>query len=316
MSTDLLYSLKQGLDGMPDGVCFSKDGKPVLINEKMKKIMQTAFDSGDCDASVFEKLCDIKLKDGCRTEKNKDSVLLLLSDGSAWNIKTGTITDNSGIYNECTAYDVTELYIKSLELKNRNDRIEATNKKIRQYSKEMDSMIRDRELLDAKIRIHDDVGRALLSLRSYLYRQDKDRDSLVKLWRVTISVLRRETISDTSDDWREALSEAAEAVDVALHYSGRISDEPLIKQISAAAIRECLTNTVKHAEGHNIYVNASSDNGNYVIKIKNDGKAPDKPIEETGGLNTLRKNVERHGGQMSIEWENGFELTIKLNVKG
>ena len=97
MSTDLLYSLRQGLDGMPDGVCFSKDGKPVLINAKMKKIMQTAFDSGDCDASAFEKLCDIKLKDGCRTEKNKDSVLLLLSDGSAWNIKTGTITDTSGL---------------------------------------------------------------------------------------------------------------------------------------------------------------------------------------------------------------------------
>lgn len=312
MREDHALSLRQGLDRMPDGVCISKDGRPVLINAKMKELMRAAFISGDDDASVFAMPGGIKLKDGCSIENSRESTLLLLPDGSAWNIKTGTVRYDGEIYNECTAYDVTELYGKSLELKKRNDRIAATNEKIRTYSKEMDSIIRDRELLDAKIKIHDDVGRALLSLRSYLYRQNGDRDSLIRLWRVTISVLRRETIPDSSDDRMEALSEAAEAVDVVLHYGSDIPDDPVIREISAAAIRECLTNTVKHAEGHNIYIKTSYDAQKYTIKIKNDGKAPDSQIEETGGLHTLRRSVQRFGGEMNVEWQNGFELTITL----
>ncbi len=315
MRPEYLLSLRQGLDGMPDGVCYSKEnGEFVFLNKTMKKIMRAAFDSGVNDAMVFEKLDYIGLNSGCRIEKNGGGVLLILQDGSAWNIKTGKITADGVVYNECIAYNVTEPYGKSLELKKRNAHLTAVNEKIREYSKEMDSMIRDRELLDAKIRIHDDVGRALLSLRSYLYRQDKDRESLVKLWRMTISMLRRETVADVSDDRMEALSEAARAVDVTLHYDGEIPNDRLIKEISASAIRECLTNTVKHAGGNNVYISTSLKNGEFAIKIKNDGRKPDKPIEETGGLHTLRRSVERYGGKMTVAWKRGFELTVILQI--
>lgn len=306
-------ALKTGLDGMPDGICCSKDdGKPVFINEKMKFIMRSAFITGAKDARVFENPDNTVLKDGCKTVKSKDSLYLLLPNESAWSIKTGKIKVNKKEYNECKAYDVTELYKKSLELIKRNDHTAKVNEKIRQYSKSMDSIIRDRELLDAKIRIHDDVGRALLSLKSYLNRVDKDRESLVKLWRYTISVLRRETAADVSGDRMEALTEAAKAVDVTLHFDGEIPDDTVIREISSAAIRECLTNTVKHAQGHNVYINSAVTGGTYVIKIKNDGKQPEKQIEESGGLHTLRRSVQRCGGEMNVEWENGFILTITL----
>ena len=304
--------LLQGLDLMPDGVCFCKDGKPVFINAKMKKITELAFISGENGLSVFGE----KLKDGCRTEKDGISEFLILPDGSAWKIKTGKIKVNDDIYDEYTAYDVTELYGKSLELKKRNEHIAKTNEKIRQYSKSMDSIIRDRELLDAKIRIHDDVGRALLSLRSYLYREDKDRESLVDLWRVTVSVLRREKFPDVSDDRMEALHEAARAVDVALHYDGEIPDDPVIKEISVTAIRECLTNTVKHADGHNLYIKTGIEDRVYTVSIKNDGRQPDRPVTETGGLHTLRSAVERYGGKMVILQDDGSELKIFLDYYG
>lgn len=312
-----LSALIQGLDGMPDGICFCEsDGTPVFMNEKMKELMTAAFTAGTDDTSVFEKTDAAGLKDGCRTVKSRDSVYLVLQNGSAWSIKTGKIRVKEKEYNEYIAYDVTELYGKSLELKRRNRHIAATNEKIRKYSKSMDAMIRERELLDAKIRIHDDVGRALLSLRSYLYREDKDRDSLVKLWQITVSVLRREKSSDQSDDRMEALTEAAAAVDVKLTLDGAVPDGAVIREISAAAIRECLTNTVKHAQGHNLYVKTSQSGGTYTIRIKNDGIPPKAPIEETGGLHTLRSSVERYGGKMRIKWKNGFELTVTLDYFG
>lgn len=305
--------LLQGLDMIRDGICFcNKDGAPVFINTKMKTIMDAAFISGRKDCFSLGSINREKLKEGCRTENSKDGVYLILPDGSVYKVKSKTIELDKKIYTEYTADDITELYSKKLELKKRREHIEKANEKIREYSKEMDSMIRDRELLDAKIRIHDDMGRALLSLRSYLYREDKDRASLLKLWRVTVSVLRRETVPDVSDDRIEALSEAASAVDVTLHFDGEIPDDPVIRDISAAAIRECLTNTVKHADGHNLYIKTSYDGKVYTVKIKNDGKRPNKPIEETGGLHTLRKAAERYGGKMVCGWEDGFELTVLL----
>ena len=310
MKPDPASSVQKGLDAMQNGVCISgDDGIPVLINAKMRDIADVAFVSR---ASFTGGLDEKDLKDGCRTAKNGKSVFLILPDGSAWNIKNRTFTEDGVRYNECTAYDVTELYGKSLELKRRNAHLSAVNEKICEYSKSLDTVIRDRELLDAKIRIHDDVGRALLSLRSYLNREDKDKVSLLKLWRTTVSMLRRETAPDTSGDRMEALSEAAKAVGVTLHRDGEIPDDPVIRDISAAAIRECLTNTVKHADGHNVYIKTSLSDEIYTIKIKNDGKKPDKPVEETGGLHTLRKSVERYGGNMTVAWENGFELTVTL----
>ncbi|MBQ7700295.1 MAG: ATP-binding protein [Clostridia bacterium] len=313
MKNSSISPLLQGLDMMPDGICFYKDGDgPVYMNAKMKAVAEAAFMYGAKDCFIMENFEKKDLKGCCRKETVNGRTYLILPDGSAWSIKTKKIVTENENYTEYTARDETKLYETTVELKKRREHIEKANEKIREYNKKIDSVIRERELLDAKVRIHDDMGRALLSLRSYLYREDKDRGSLVKLWRVTVSILRRETVADVSDDRIDALSEAASAVDVTLHFDGEIPDDPVIREISAAAIRECLTNTVKHADGHNLYIKTSYCCGAYTIKIKNDGKQPDKPVEETGGLHTLRKTAERYGGKMKCGWERGFELTVSL----
>lgn len=310
-------SLQMGLDGMRDGVLFSDErGMTVLINDKMQYILNRAAGAHAPGAESLDNIGEKELINGCYTEKQGDSVFLILPDKSVYRIvKEKTKAKKSG-FNEYIAYDVTELYGKSLEIKKRNDNARQVNEQIREYSRKMDSMIRDRELLSAKIRIHDDMGRALLSLRSYLSRQEKDREALLTLWRVTVSVLRCETVPDVSDDKMDALIRAAEAVDVTLNFDGEIPDSDTARDISAAAIRECLTNTVKHAGGANLYIKITTSGGKFTVKIKNDGRPPDKPIEETGGLHTLRKTVESAGGEMKTEWENGFELTVTADISG
>ena len=305
--------LLSGLDRMSVGICFYNDnGRPVLINEKMKTIMAAAFKEGVRPDNIRSS----KLKDGCSAVSDGDRTFLILPDKTVWDIRRGKIKLGKKIYDECTCYEVTELYGKRLELQRRNAHLSAVNEKIREYSKNLDSMIREKELLDAKIKIHDDVGRALLSLRAYLDRQEKDRDQLVDLWHVTVSVLRRETAPDRSANRMEALRQAAEAVGVTLHFDGEIPDNAGASEITATAVRECLTNTVKHAGGENLYISTYDDGFEYMIKIKNDGKPPDKPIVETGGLRTLRKAVIRRGGSMETEWKNGFSLTIRLDIRG
>ena len=306
-------SLLEGLDGMPDGICYSdENGASVLINRRMQHIINTVFGPDFTGMEQLKNIDKEKLQDGCKAGRQGDGLFLMLSDGTVYDLRTDSVSYGKEKFDECIAYDVTEQYKKSLEMRRRNEHLAQVNGKIREYSKSMDKIIREKELLDAKIRIHDDMGRALLSLRSYLSRQERDREALTTLWRVTVSVLRCETVPDVSSDRMSALSDAAEAVGVKLYFDGEIPDNSAAEEISAAAVRECLTNTVKHADGSNLYIKTQTVNGCFIIKIKNDGRPPEKPIVETGGLRTLRKSVEQHGGEMNTEWKNGFVLTIKL----
>ena len=44
--------------------------------------------------------------------------------------------------------------------------------------------------------------------------------------------------------------------------------------------------------------------------LSNNGKAPDGPIRETGGLAVLRKAVEAAGGVMTVRSDPAFLLTV------
>lgn len=84
------------------------------------------------------------------------------------------------------------------------------------------------------------------------------------------------------------------------------------EKILIAAMHECLTNTVSHANGKTMTVTVSEKNGKYTIEITNDGEKPKGEIIEGGGLSGLRLLVERENGTMIIHSTPQFELIIEL----
>ena len=48
------------------------------------------------------------------------------------------------------------------------------------------------------------------------------------------------------------------------------------------------------------------------IVITNNGKPPERPITEGGGLSDLRQKVEQQGGTMTVESAPVFRLQIDL----
>ena len=50
--------------------------------------------------------------------------------------------------------------------------------------------------------------------------------------------------------------------------------------------------------------------GSRLLVFTNNGNVPEGPIEERGGLKSLRKVVEDAGYEMKIETDDGFKLTI------
>ena len=176
----------------------------------------------------------------------------------------------------------------------------------------MNAMIREEEILAAKIRIHDDVGRALLALKSYLIRGG-DREALMELWKFTTEVLKGENDPDSSADRIGALKDAAEAVGVELTVNGSIPEE--LRKVIAIAIHECLTNTVKHADGTKLNVDITEENGLVTAVFTNDGKPPEGELSEKGGLKSLRTAVEQVRGEMELAADPQFRLTIRAERK-
>lgn len=311
-------SLQEGLDFMPDGISFStQDGIPLLVNRKMQNISYAAFGTGVLDMRRLLQLLEAgETAVGCHVEYKENAVFLHLQDGSIWDIQYREIPIRNSQVQECIAYDITEQYQKNREMEKRNAHLAAVNKKMREYNQNLDSITREREILAAKVRIHDDVGRSLLALRAYLSHKNGDRKGLVDLWRFTVSALKGESVSRDTADRMEVLAQAAEAVDVKLVFDGEIPKEQQLEEVVAAAIHECLTNTVKHADGSELAVHTMVENNTVMFELKNNGKPPEGKVEEKGGLRTLRTIVEQHGGRMEILSRPEFLLRIQLRTGG
>ncbi len=312
-------AIKESLDALPDGVCFfDEDGQPLLVNIQMQKISGELFGTEILNAERF--LYDLK-----NTKSTGDtdilgiqpSVIAGTEDGKVWDFRRERLQlRNSGIQ-ELIAYDVTEQYRLSRELKDRNESLSRINERLRLYGREVERVTREKEILTAKIHVHDDVGRSLLAVRSYLTQpvEKRDRRELLLLWHHTVAVLKNEAVPVShTDDWK-LLLKAAEAVDVKIVKNGRLPADKKMQEVIIAALHECLTNTVKHAKGNRLYLDIHSGEEALTAKITNNGKQPSGEIKETGGLKNLRHIVESAGAEMTVESMPRFLLKVKF-LKG
>ena len=305
-------SVCMGMDQLPDGVCYSMpDGFPMLVNNQMQRISNAAFGVGVLDANkLSEQLASRELQPGCAVDERDGNVFLRLPDGSVWQIKKQTLTVENRGMTETIAYDVTQRYQDLLELEQRNVRLEEVNRQIKEYDRRMNRIVREKEILAAKIRLHGNLGQCLLAIQSYLTDGKESRESVTKELSNTVSLLRNNTVDEHTEDRLYALKEAAGAVGVEIGIHGDIP--PRLKEIAEVAIHECLTNTVKHAGGRVLDVTVRQRENAVTLELTNDGTPPKGPINETGGLRNLRTLVESRGGEMTVAWEPAFRLTLRF----
>lgn len=333
-------SVKESLDALPDGVCFfSEDGRILLSNRRMQHISSDITGIGILNG---EKLWR------CIEEKSvkmdvSDGLVIFTSDSKVWNVRRSEIEAEGNRINEIVALDVTEQYELRRELEERNERLNSVNERLRIFSRDMSRLTAEKELLDAKIKVHDDLGRSLLAFRAYLTAEPskRDRSKLLPLWRYVISVMKKETAP--SEEW-DAIEKTAESLHIQIEINGDLPAGPAGLPVSGAArsaimaaIRECLTNTARHAGGDRLFVlikcgveqgaDHASTSGNpsasgtapcadaphgIRVEITNNGRMPLTPVQEAGGLSNLRHMVERAGGNMTIESSPQFLLRLEF----
>ncbi|MBQ6119650.1 MAG: ATP-binding protein [Clostridia bacterium] len=305
-------SVCEGLDQLPDGVSYSMpDGFPKLVNDQMQRIVNAAFGTGVADTEKLrERLQKRDLLPGCAVDERDGNLFLCLPDGSVWQMVERNVTVGKNELTEMIAYDVTQRYRDLLELEERTRRLEEVNRQIREYDHRMDRIVREKEILAAKIRLHGNLGQCLLAIQGYLTGDGDDRETVTRELADTVSLLRNNTAEEHTDDKLYALYEAAKTVGVEIRIHGEIL--PRWKDVIEVAIHECLTNTVKHAGGHLLEVTVRQEESAVTAELTNDGMPPKGPVVETGGLKNLRALVENRGGTMTVVSAPAFRLVLRF----
>lgn len=189
-------AIKESLDNLPDGVCFfDKDGRTLLVNKQMNRICGEMFDTEILNGELFWKqLVERVEKELQRGICEASVVTVCTKDERIWEFRRNTLHIGKNEICELVAHDLTEQYGLSQELEERNKKLVQINERLCKYSYEVERITAENEILNAKIQMHDNVGRSLLAFRSYLMQpeEERDREGLLLLWRYTIAVLREQ----------------------------------------------------------------------------------------------------------------------------
>lgn len=312
-------SIKKSVDLLIKGICFyEKSGLVRLINREMNDLSILLFNEALLNGNIFwENITYGKFKNDSSFIKEGKEPIIRCIDGRVISFKKYVHMLNETEIYEIVASDISEEYRLMEELENKKEKLKAVNNRLILYGENVSQLSREKEVLNAKIRIHDDIGKLLLITKQKLSEEltKENQMELLSFWKIEIESLKNVETSKKKSNLDVILS-AAKLVNVEIEIKGEYpKTDSLEEKILVQAMHECLTNVVNHAKGKKMFVALNNESNEFIIRITNDGIKPKKKIIEGGGLSNLRFIIEKENGKMIINSEPQFELIIKL-IKG
>ena len=297
-------SLKEAMDLLPVGIAFAKNGKDVVFrNIAIRDLSRTLTGKMLNDLSAFK-----------NAVMPDDEAKLTLSEGTVWHLENKSLTVDNNSYTQLTATDITKQEEITKDLEEKNGKLRDMHMRLDIYNKQADRIIISQELLTARMAVHSEVGNVLLESRHYLTDPSSiDEEKLLQALKNTNTYLLREYEEDDTE--RDPLADAfemADAIGVDVMITGKIPSDDPFRSCLAAAINECASNTVKHANGDELMVSIRETDKEIVFVLKSNGKAPEEEIRESGGLLSLRSLVENELGSMTVQISPGFTLFVRI----
>ena len=294
-------SIKESCDHLLGALCFAwENGLPCLKNLKMDELSHLLTGEALLNANDFWKTMELQ-------------PIVTLENGQTWSFARVRLGMSGKTVYQITGTNITEEACLQRELEADNLRLKAMNRRLRQYGQDVQEATREKELLRAKTRVHDEIGHALLQTRQFLSSTQGDAESVCAAWRQNVRLLLGKYADEQRVDTFDQLARAAQAIGVTIERRGVFPAENTESaQLVETAAHECLTNLVRHAGGTRLEIIGEKAESGWRVRYLNDGKAPSGPIVEGSGLTALRARTEAAGCAMDIEYSPHFELTLTL----
>lgn len=298
-------TIRQTVDLLPTGLVVSEpDGTVLLANLSMTELCRKLTGELLSDAGRFWQYVESKSENG----------LIRTADGETSQFQKSLFTLDGKDYDQITAADMTEQYRVTEELSQKNLHLKEVQDRMKTVAAKERSLVADREIMQARMTVHDRMGAVLLSGKYYLdHPENVKEDELLRLLEFSNHFLLGEVEQpeNKSDPMQEAIL-TAKRIGVAVEIFGEFPKGETAKRILAQAVDQCAANTARHAGGDLLSVALTESGEQITASFSNNGRAPEGPITETGGLAVLRKTVEAADGSMTVQNEPVFLLTITI----
>lgn len=321
-------SIRESIDSLPEGVCLCRPGgSPILVNKKMNEVVAHLTGHVVLNAvTLWSELSGISDRSGAVLDGDhlgtwspgEDTLALHLPDGSVWQFMR-RVLEGAPRYLQIEAFDISKLYEYVKDLSEANALLREQGARQRALLSNIAGINREKELLSFKMRAHNGLGSCLLMtqhLRSAA-GSSQDRAALVDAWRGVISGLTTAPRSDVRgiDPSRDELDMVADMVGCGIEYHGEPPSEPRAAALFLAAVREALTNAVRHAGATAVAVRTTKRDGRYHVEISDNGSAEahaPEPVREGVGLGSLRRRFEQEGATFEARSSGGVTLVMDI----
>lgn len=303
-------SVKQSVDLLPSGLCYYyPSGLPKLINKKAEEQLRALTGKSPSDMNdLWNELKSGNVSRNVKVIRTGENPIFAFADGAVVSFSNTRLSFDGSEINEIISADITEEYSVSLELEEKKKAADLINKRLRALSEDITRMTIEKEVLSTKIRVHDELGGALLLTQRYLREPSAvDREELLEVWKKNVMLLKNERPENWQEEYMDSFRKAA-LLGVEVEISGHLPENQEYKNIIDLAVNTCATNIIRYAKGTMMYISCFGR----TVSIKNNGLPPETDITEGGGLRNLRKVVEKSGGKMTIHSTPEFELIIEF----
>ena len=331
-------SIQESFERLTEGLCYYREGgQCILVNSRMQEYCRKLTGHSLLNG---EELAEAVLE-------GKERDLLPMEDRTVL-VTLRSVTFEGEPIHEIVVSDVTELYQKTKELQAETERLKSFREELQRYHFGMQENVRGEEILRAKMNIHDEMNRLLLSTRNAIASGDPaERQAALLSWKSNALLLCKESEGSTgAKDALRDLQVIAKSLGVELVMIGSPETQNAeALRLFVVVTREAMNNAVKHAGAKHVYVEVCQDGAFLHAIYTNDGRKPEeapakkktereKPepekqetnkrsvVEganregflETGGLKNMRQKLEEAGGSMEVTTDKGFRLEIQIRV--
>lgn len=137
------------------------------------------------------------------------------------------------------------------------------------------------------------------------------RDALTEV-RAAVSGWRHYALDTEIDFARDVLTAAG--VELLVHTDTKISMSPAVEAALALAVREAVTNVVRHAGARGCRIEIITTADDVCLTVADDGRGTGAP--DGAGLSGMRERITALGGHVDRRMDGGTTLTIRVPAQG
>ena len=309
-------SIHDAFEAIPEGICyFSPDGVPILVNRRMLQIHAELTRNDLVDMLELWK----QMKSSCiaYTEgaDGVERLVVPIGDKKILQMQRHKIYAEKGWFYELISSDISTQYAMTQELMIENSRLQEMEKRLREYGSNIVSLTREKEILAAKMHVHDELGQLLLMTQRQM-EEDTDREALNDLqqrWGSIAEMLEVDSGSDSGKMYAmDELRKAADSIGMEIELEGELPSSEKLQHVFLVGAMECMLNASHHGHATRMKIRVEERNNQLILQYTNNGTPPAGYVQEGGGLSLVRSAVEELDGEMHLYYEPEFMLELRV----